>query len=93
MRSDTPQTIYLKDYQQRRKIINYIVKNPHLVSINETTGMSHLELELHLRSINELHVFMNDINIKFPNAIRNYYHVSVKEVHKWNYLPQVLLQK
>jgi Lrp/AsnC family transcriptional regulator for asnA, asnC and gidA len=80
--------IYLKDYHQRRKIINYVVTNPHLVSINETTGISHLELELHLKSITDLHNFMNDINIKFPNALRNYKYFIFQKTHKYLFLPE-----
>jgi DNA-binding Lrp family transcriptional regulator len=80
--------IYLKDYQQRRKIIQFITTNPHLISINETTGSSHLELELHLPSLSDLHNLMNDINKTFPNAMRNYKYFIFQKIHQYVFLPE-----
>ena len=85
--------IFLKEFSLRKPILEYLYHNPNLICIDTTTGESHLELEFHLQNIEDLHRIIQDISTKFPNAIRNYYHVSVKEVHKWNYLPQVLLQR
>ena len=82
--------IFLKEFNLRNKIIDYIIQNPHLICIDTTTGESHLELEFHFPSIEHLHSTMQDIQEKFPNAIRNYYHVSVKKCYKWLYLPEFL---
>jgi DNA-binding Lrp family transcriptional regulator len=79
--------IYLKDYSARNKIINYITLDPHLISINETTGSSHLELEFHLPSLSHLHNLMNEINTTFPNAMRNYKYFNFQKVHKYVFLP------
>jgi len=84
--------IFLKEFSLRKPILNYLYNNPNLICIDTTTGESHLELEFHLKHIDELHKIIQDVSTQFPNAIRNYYHVSVKKVHKWNYLPQVLIQ-
>jgi DNA-binding Lrp family transcriptional regulator len=82
--------IFLKEFNMRNKIIDYIIQNPHLICIDTTTGESHLELEFHFQNIEDLHRTMHDIQEKFPNAIRNYCHVSVKNIHKWLYLPEIL---
>ncbi|MFX0132772.1 MAG: AsnC family transcriptional regulator [Candidatus Hodarchaeota archaeon] len=80
--------IYLKDYKQRKKIINEIKSNPHLMSIDITTGLSHLELEFHLKDVTQLHKIMRDIQINHPEAIRNYRHLNIKEIHKLRFLPE-----
>ena len=80
--------VYLRDYKQRNKIINYIKNNPHLVAIDETTGVSHLELEFHLKSLNQLHDIMNDLNVKFPFALRNYKYFNIQKIHKYVFLPE-----
>jgi len=84
--------IFLKEFSLRKPILNYLYHNPNLICIDTTTGESHLELEFHLKHIDELHAIIQDVSTHFPNAIRNYYHVSVKKIHKWNYLPQVLIR-
>jgi len=80
--------IYLKDYSQRKKIINFIKTNPHLISINETTGLSHLELELHLKSLTHLHEVMNEIQTRFPLAVRNYKYFNFQKIHKYTFFPE-----
>jgi DNA-binding Lrp family transcriptional regulator len=82
--------IFLKEFNSRKKIIDYIIQNPHLICIDTSTGESHLELEFHYPNIDHLHKTLQDIQEKFPNAIRNYCQVSVKKVHKWLYLPEIL---
>ncbi len=82
--------IYLREFRLRHQIIGYLTTHPNLVCIDTTTGESHLELEFHLPSLDSLHKILQDVSEKFPNAIRNYQYCSVKEIHKWLYLPQIL---
>ncbi|MCJ7697947.1 MAG: Lrp/AsnC family transcriptional regulator [Thermoplasmata archaeon] len=79
--------IYLKDYKQRANIIKYIISNPNLFAIDVTTGLSHLELEFHLKDLTELHSLMDGINKMFPLAIRNYNYFLFEEVHKYVFMP------
>jgi Lrp/AsnC family leucine-responsive transcriptional regulator len=85
--------VFLKEFNIRNKIINYLYSNPNLVCIDTTTGESHLELEFHLENVDRLHTIMQDISEKFPNAIRNYQYASVKEINKWLYLPTIGMEK
>ena len=84
--------IFLKEFRLKKPILEYLNTNPNLICIDTTTGESHLELEFHLKNIDELHQIIQDVAEHFPNAIRNYFHVSVKEIHKWLYLPQLLIK-
>ena len=82
--------IYLREFRLRHQIIDYLITHPNLICIDTTTGESHLELEFHLENVDSLHKILQDVSEKFPNAIRNYQYCSVKKIHKWVYLPQVL---
>jgi len=53
--------IDLRDYRQRGKIINYLKTNPHLVRIDKSVGISDLELEYHVHSLEEFHQIMKDM--------------------------------
>jgi Lrp/AsnC family leucine-responsive transcriptional regulator len=80
--------IDLRDYSRRSSIIEYIKKNPHLIIIDESAGVADLELEFHLKNLNELHDILEDINIKFPNVVKNYRYIYATDVYKMHYMPE-----
>lgn len=80
--------IFLRDYNQRNKIINYIKFNPNLVFIDSYTGDADLEIEFHLEDLSKLYKNMQGIMEKFPDAIRDYKHLNIIEYHKFLYLPE-----
>ena len=80
--------IELIEYKERKKILNYIKSNPHLVIINETAGYVDLEIELVVESLNQFYEIMQDLNIKFPNTIKNYTYFYAPKIYKMHYLPE-----
>jgi len=80
--------IDLKDYKQRGKIINYAKTNPHLIRIDKSVGISDLELEYHVHSLEEFHQIMKDLTNTFPDAIKKYRYVYASRLHKMNYMPE-----
>ncbi|MBN1281049.1 MAG: Lrp/AsnC family transcriptional regulator [Candidatus Thermoplasmatota archaeon] len=80
--------IDLKDYKQRGKIINYAKTNPHLVRIDKSVGISDLELEYHVLSLEQFHEIMKDLINKFPDVIKKYKYVYSSKLHKMNYMPE-----
>jgi len=81
--------IYLREHKQRYRIINYIKFNPNLVHIGTSSGISDIELEFHVKHVNQLYEIMKDLVVKFPNAIRNYKHFTIQQVHKIRYMPKI----
>ncbi len=79
--------IFLRDYNQRNKVVNYIKYNSNLVFIDTYTGHTDLEIEFHLQNMNQLYETMQDIIEKFPNAIKDYKHLNIIKYHKFLYLP------
>ena len=80
--------IFLSEYGKRKAILSYIRNNPHLYSINYTTGASHLEFEFHVRDINHLHEIMANLINKFSPWIRNYKYFFVPRKYKLMYIPE-----
>ncbi|MFX1503403.1 MAG: AsnC family transcriptional regulator, partial [Promethearchaeota archaeon] len=81
--------IFLGDYKQRLKIIDYIKNNNNLVFICKSAGISHLELGFHLLDINKLLEIIDDLKIRFPKVIKNYYYLRVSKNHKWQFMPRI----
>lgn len=81
--------IYFREHKQRYKIINYIKLNPYLVHIGTSSGSSDLEFEFHVEYVNQLYQIMDELVVKFPNAVRSYNHFSIQKVHKIRYMPEI----
>jgi len=79
--------IFLNDYNEKNKIINYIKKNPYLICIMHSIGYSHIELEFNVKNINEFYKIMEDLIDKFPNSIRNYKYFNILKCFKLCWLP------
>ena len=81
--------INLKEHSQRNPIINYIKYNPYLTFIGTSAGVSDLELEFDVENSIKLNQIIEDINSKYPGALRNYSYFTVSEVHKVRCLPEL----
>lgn len=81
--------LFLKDYKQRQAIINSVKTNPSLIRIDQSVGVSDLELEFHVKTLQEFHEIMQNIINQFPEAIKNYKYVYAAKLHKMNYMPEI----
>jgi len=81
--------IYLKNHSQRRNIIEYIKKNPYLIYISTSTGLCDLEFEFVVKNVKQLVEIIEDINIKFPESIKNYDTYGDVEVFKETFIPKL----
>jgi len=80
--------MYLKKYEKINQIINYIKHNPHLIYIDKSAGYADLELEFHLKSLEEIHRIAQDLIVKFPGVTKNYKFFNYTKVHKMHYMPE-----
>jgi len=81
--------IFLKDYKKLHEIIKYIEKNPNLDEVILSIGYVDLELIYILKNPSQLHDTMKDLEIKFPNTIKNYIYFSAIKTYKWSWMPEV----
>jgi DNA-binding Lrp family transcriptional regulator len=81
--------VYLKEHTQRKAIMEYIKYNPNLVFIGTSAGVSDLELEPDLKDSDMIHHMLEDINMKYPGAIRKYEYISIQQVHKFRWMPEI----
>ena len=81
--------IHLKEYRQRRKIIDYMKTNPYLLYISTSTGISDLEFEFVIENQEKLIEIIEEINTKFPNSIRSYSFYGNFKALKETFLPKI----
>jgi len=80
--------VYLKDYNRRNEIMDYIKFNPNLIYINQTVGFADLEMEFHVESLEKLHEIIKDLVVKFSTVIKNCKYFNISKVHKLHYMPE-----
>lgn len=81
--------IYLKEYKQRKAIINYVKSNLHMFCMNVTVGWADLGFEFAIENLDKLIKIMEDIDSKFPGAIRKHDFWLSKKVHRERWLPEL----
>ncbi|DAC72324.1 MAG TPA: hypothetical protein DSN98_05810 [Thermoplasmata archaeon] len=81
--------IFLKEYKQRKNIIDYLDKKGCLECLNVATGWSDIEPEIVVENMDALIKLMEEINHKFPNVIRKLDYWIMTEVHKERWLPEL----
>ena len=64
--------IYLDNYNNINKIINFIESNPNLITIDISTAEFQIELEFYYQDITQFYKTMKELLSKFPNEIKNY---------------------
>jgi DNA-binding Lrp family transcriptional regulator len=76
--------IILTDLEKKQKIIEYIEKNPNLIHRIASLGYVDLELTFALQNVNQLHQIIENVSLKFPEAIKNYKYFSITKTHKYS---------
>lgn len=81
--------IFLKNHSQRINIINYIKQNPHLLYISTSTGLCDLEFEFVVKNQKQLIDIIEEINLKFPDSIKNFNTYGNIKTFKETFLPKL----
>jgi DNA-binding Lrp family transcriptional regulator len=85
--------LYLKDQTIRRQILEYIKTQTNIYGIMiMNIGWADLTFQVYIRNINELSKLMEDIETKFPDAIRRYDYWMEQTVHKERWLPKMKIK-
>ena len=82
--------IYLKDHTKGKKIEEYVKGNPYVENIMDMTiGWCDLNFELMVKNIDSLTQITEDIDSRFPGAVRKTNFWMAKKVHKERWLPEL----
>jgi Lrp/AsnC family leucine-responsive transcriptional regulator len=81
--------IYLKEHKKKQEIIHYLRNTPFLECLNVAVGWSDIEPELIVENVQKLQEIMENVNQKFPNAIKKQNFTITEKVHKERWLPEI----
>jgi DNA-binding Lrp family transcriptional regulator len=81
--------LFLNDYNEKTKIIEYLKHNPYLLCIMTSIGRAHIELEFNVENTKNLYHILEDLIDKFPNIINYYKYFTFLENHKLSWIPEL----
>jgi len=81
--------LFLNNYNEKIKIINYIKHNPYLLCIMTSIGRAHIELEFNVENTKNLYYILEDLIDKFPNIINYYKYFTFLKNHKLSWIPEL----
>lgn len=82
--------IYLKEHNKRKAIWDYLKEKPYFEYLNVSVGWCDLEPEFIVKNVGELDQIFNDIDSRFPNAIKKFNFWITEESYKERWLPEIL---
>ena len=81
--------IYLKNHKLKKPVLNYLKNKPYLEFMNIAIGWADLEPEFVVEKFEELYKIIEDIDSKFPGAIKKQSFFITDKVFKLRCLPEI----
>jgi DNA-binding Lrp family transcriptional regulator len=81
--------IYLKDHKLKKPVLDYLKNKPYLEFMNLAIGWADLEPEFVVNKFDELYKILEDIDSKFPGAIKKQSFFITDTVYKLRCLPEI----
>ncbi len=74
--------------EREKQLRGYIKRHPNIIYDNEVLGGDDFEIEVQVRSLNELRAVIEEIKSLFSDVIRNYRYMIFYREHKFVFLPE-----
>ena len=83
--------IYLQEYDQTDKLINFLKSNPHTIHLIKSLGSWEFEVEIEHNSIEYIHEYISEIKNTFPKLIKQIDLVTITDEIKLDFFPNTKL--
>ncbi len=81
--------IHATTKSEKKRLIEYLSRNPHVVYITEAVGPSDIEFEVHMKNSTLLFQFIKSLRADFQKIIKDYDVLLTYKEHRINYLPEI----
>ncbi len=83
--------IRLSSYDQIDKIFDFCYSHPNIYQVDKTIGGETLEVEFHVKSLNEMLKIFDELEKVFPKVIERFDYLTVLSEEKTTYMPEISL--
>ncbi|MBN1645613.1 winged helix-turn-helix transcriptional regulator, partial [Candidatus Woesearchaeota archaeon] len=84
--------IRLASYSQISSILTYCHMHPNIYQVDKTIGGETLEIEFHVKSLNNMLDIIADLEVKFPKIIEKFDYITVLSEEQTTYMPDLIQQ-
>jgi len=81
--------IRLSSYEKMSEILDFCRRHPNIYQVDKTIGGETLEVEFHVRSLNEMLSIIADFERRFPKIIERFDYIAVLSEEKTTYMPEI----
>ena len=85
--------IYLRNHNLRKAIWDYLKQKSYCDTLNVAVGWCDLEFEIIVENVDRLGHIMEEVNSKFPNAIKKQNFWIFEKIYKERWLPELSFKK
>ncbi|HLD33565.1 MAG TPA: hypothetical protein VJB66_02480 [Candidatus Nanoarchaeia archaeon] len=79
--------IRLSDYKKMSSIMQYCQQHPHIYQVDKTIGGETLEIEFHVKELQDMFSILSDMEKVFPGTIESTNYITVLSEEKMSYMP------
>jgi len=79
--------IQLQDYQKHKSIIEYVDSHPNVIYRDVSLRLADIEIEVQVRSTEELRELIEGLRARFPGAIGRFEYYQLTQIFKISYMP------
>jgi len=81
--------IRLARYDAIKQITEFCHRHPNIYQIDKTIGGETIEIEFHVRSLQEMLTIIGELEKQFPNTIESFDYITVLSEEKTTYMPEL----
>jgi Lrp/AsnC family transcriptional regulator, leucine-responsive regulatory protein len=81
--------IRLVDYRNLSRLLPLCHSHPNIYEVNKTIGNETIELEFHVRSINEMNSIIGSIENSLPNTVGSVDYLQIMSIEKITFMPDI----
>lgn len=81
--------IRLSKYEGINSIMSFCHRHPNIYQVDKTIGGETLEVEFHVKSLNEMLKIMDEFERQFPNSIERFDYLTILSEEKTTYIPEI----
>jgi len=84
--------IRLLKYDRIKQIMSFCHQHPNIYQLDKTIGGETLEVEFHVKSIQDMLIIMEEFEKLFPQTIESFDYLTVLSEEKMTFMPEIKIE-
>jgi len=85
--------LYNLKANKEKELRSFIKQNPYIIYDNEVIGGDDIELDIQVKSLQDLRILIDEVKRKFADIIKDYHYMLFYKEHKFLFFPTLIEQR